>query len=59
VIVALTGLGKVLHEVALRLEAGHQLLRFHELLVGALLASRVDLGQRLLHFLILIRHPAY
>ena len=56
-IVTLTRLGEVLLKVTLRLEAGYQLLRLHELLVGALLGWSRNLGRRLLHldFLVGVR----
>ena len=50
----LTGQGEVLHEVALGLEAGDQLLRLHELLVAALLAGGVGLGRRVRHVVVLV-----
>ena len=50
----LTGLGEVLHEVVLGLEAGDQLLRLHELLVAALLAGGVGLGRRVRHVVVLV-----
>ena len=50
----LTGLGEVLHEVALGLEAGDQLLRLHELVEAALLAGGLGLGRRLGHVEVLV-----
>ena len=50
----LTGLGEVLHEVALGLEAGNQLLRLHELVKATLLAGGVGLGRRVRHVVVLV-----
>jgi hypothetical protein len=50
----LTGLGEVLHEVALGLETSNQLLRLHELVKAELLAGGLLLRRRIRHLMVLV-----